>query len=168
MNTPTTSPPDHEGLRKAVQEFRPNPHRVPFTNLKLVHDSIVELRQEGILFYHCGIAATKWHQDQPGTCGRIRPHCPGRREIAQTAETGENRASHKYPGHASKCASRGRKTHAGHASANRCADGQCHAATKRKLPIPSRGPHIAKVRMMSPEEAKEFNASLKPGNAPKP
>ena len=46
MNTPTTSPstPDLESLRKAVREFRPDPHRVPFNNLKPFHDSIVELR----------------------------------------------------------------------------------------------------------------------------
>jgi len=46
MNTPTTPQPtpDLESLRKAIQEFRPNPHRVPFNNLKPFHDSIVELR----------------------------------------------------------------------------------------------------------------------------
>ena len=49
MNTPTTlqpPPPDLESLRKAIQEFRPNPHRVPFNNLKPFHDSIVELRRK--------------------------------------------------------------------------------------------------------------------------
>jgi hypothetical protein len=46
MNTPTTSTPDLESLRKAVQEFRPNPHRVPFNGLKPVHDSIVALRKQ--------------------------------------------------------------------------------------------------------------------------
>ena len=35
-------------------------------------------------------------------------------------------------------------------------------------PYRSRGPHIANVRMMKAEEAKEFNDSLKPGNAQKP
>jgi hypothetical protein len=34
MNTPTTPTPDLESLRKAVQEFRPVPHRVPFNGLK--------------------------------------------------------------------------------------------------------------------------------------
>jgi hypothetical protein len=43
MNTPTTPTPDLEGLRKAVQEFQPNPRRVPFNSLKLVHDIIVDL-----------------------------------------------------------------------------------------------------------------------------
>jgi predicted sugar kinase len=33
---------------------------------------------------------------------------------------------------------------------------------KEDSPYRSRGPHIANVRMMSPEEAKEFNESLKP------
>ncbi|MGA9780290.1 MAG: hypothetical protein WBS33_18685 [Verrucomicrobiia bacterium] len=46
MNTPTAPQPtlDLESLHKAIQEFRPNPHRVPFNNLKPFHDSIVELR----------------------------------------------------------------------------------------------------------------------------
>jgi hypothetical protein len=39
---------------------------------------------------------------------------------------------------------------------------------EKNSPYMSRGPRIANVRMMSPEEAKEFNASLKPENAPKP
>jgi hypothetical protein len=46
MNTPTTPTPDLESLRKAVLEFRPNPHRVPFNGLKPVHDSIMELRKQ--------------------------------------------------------------------------------------------------------------------------
>src|SRR5208283_2864280 len=50
MNTPITPTPDLESLRKAVQEFRPNPHRVPFNGLKLVHDSIVELRKQTVSY----------------------------------------------------------------------------------------------------------------------
>jgi len=48
MNTPTTPQPtpDLESLRKAIQEFRPNPHRVPFSNLKPFHDDIVELHRK--------------------------------------------------------------------------------------------------------------------------
>ena len=48
MSTPTTSQPtpDLESLHKAVQEFRPNPHRVPFSNLKPFHDSIAMLRDK--------------------------------------------------------------------------------------------------------------------------
>ena len=42
--------PDLEGLRKAIQEFRPNPRRVPFTNLRPVHDSIAELRKQSVSY----------------------------------------------------------------------------------------------------------------------
>jgi hypothetical protein len=45
MNTSTSqSTLDSELLRKTVQGFRPIPHRVPFNNLKPLHDSIAELR----------------------------------------------------------------------------------------------------------------------------
>ena len=50
MSTPTTPTPDLESLRKAVQAFRPNPHRVPFNGLKPVHDSIVELRKQNVSY----------------------------------------------------------------------------------------------------------------------
>ena len=50
MNTQITSTPDLESLRKAVQEYRPVPHRVPFNGLKLVHDSIVELRKQNVSY----------------------------------------------------------------------------------------------------------------------
>jgi hypothetical protein len=45
MNTPTTPTPDLEGLHKAVQQFQPNPRRVPFNSLKPVHDIIVDLHR---------------------------------------------------------------------------------------------------------------------------
>jgi hypothetical protein len=53
MNTPTTPQPtpDLESLRAAVQEFRPNPHRVPFNNLKPFHDSIAELRNKNASYF---------------------------------------------------------------------------------------------------------------------
>src|SRR5437879_5730531 len=46
MNTSSASPqtPNLELLRKAIQEYQPNPSRVPFSNLKPFHDSIVALR----------------------------------------------------------------------------------------------------------------------------
>ncbi len=49
-STPPARTPDLEALRKAVQEFRPNPHRVPFNGLKPVHDSIAELRKQNISY----------------------------------------------------------------------------------------------------------------------
>src|ERR1017187_4204238 len=50
MNTPTTPTPDLESLRKAAQEFRPNPRRVPFNCLKPVHESIAELRKQNVSY----------------------------------------------------------------------------------------------------------------------
>ena len=44
MNTPITPTPDLELLRKAIQEYQPDPSRIPFSNLKPFHDFIVELR----------------------------------------------------------------------------------------------------------------------------
>ena len=43
MNT-SPSTPNLESLRQAIQNFTPNPRRVPFSNLKPLHDAIVELR----------------------------------------------------------------------------------------------------------------------------
>src|SRR5207302_9788335 len=46
MNTSSASPPtpNLELLRKVIQEYQPNPSRVPFSNLKPFHDCIVEFR----------------------------------------------------------------------------------------------------------------------------
>ena len=45
MSVPAT--PDPELLRKLVQEFQPNPHRIPFRNLEPFRDSIETLRIKG-------------------------------------------------------------------------------------------------------------------------
>ena len=137
MNTPITPTPDLESLRKAIREYQPDPSRIPFNNLKPFHDSIVELRGKNASY--AAIAELLKQHGVKTSRARVAEY--GRivlegGKIAQTAETGENRASRKYSGHASKCASRGRKTHAGHASADHCAGGQCHAATKRRFSIP--------------------------------
>ncbi len=134
MNTSPTSPttPNLELLRKAIREYQPDPSRIPFNNLKPFHDSIVELRGKNASYAAIAdLLDTKWSKDQPGACGRIRTHRPGRRQKTQAAQTDENHASRNYPGHASKCASRGRKTRAGNTDHERC-----HAAPKRKFAIP--------------------------------
>jgi hypothetical protein len=45
MNT-SPSTPNVESLRQAIQNFTPNPRRVPFNNLIPLHDAIVELRSK--------------------------------------------------------------------------------------------------------------------------
>ncbi|MCI0540275.1 MAG: hypothetical protein L0Z50_34150 [Verrucomicrobiales bacterium] len=49
MTVPTSKPPtaNLELLRKLVQEFQPNPRRIPFRNLEPFRDSIETLRAKG-------------------------------------------------------------------------------------------------------------------------
>ena len=136
MNTSPTSPttPNLELLRKAIREYQPDPSRIPFSNLKPFHDSIVELRGKNASYAAIAELLTqhgvKTSRARVAEYGRIVLEGGKKRKRRRT---GENRASRKYPGHASKCASHGRKTHAGHASTDH---GQCHAAAKRKFSIP--------------------------------
>src|SRR5271154_1705664 len=46
MNSQTTSTPNLELLRLAVQEFQPAPSRIPFHTLKPYHEFIVMLRSK--------------------------------------------------------------------------------------------------------------------------
>ena len=151
MNTPITPAPDLESLRKAVQEFRPNPHRIPFNNLKPFHDSIVELRGKNASYF---LIAEILQQNGVKT-SRARVAEYGRIVL----EGGKSRKRRKQ----AKTA----------LAANIPATPQSAPAVAAKptpaTPAPkenslyhSRGPHIANVRMMGAEEAKEFNDSLKP------
>ncbi len=167
MSTPTTSPPDLEGLRKAVQEFQPNPHRVPFTNLKLVHDSIVELRNRTIsyaaiaeLLQQHGIKASRARVAEYGRIvldgGRKRK----RRKRAKIAPVINVPAT---PQSAPAVAAKPAQTTAAPAAVTN----NVPPPTKESSPYTSRGPHIANVRMMSPEEKADLDAFLKAKNAPK-
>ncbi len=42
----TSSSPNLESLRQTIQNFTPNRRRVPFNNLKPLHEAIVELRDK--------------------------------------------------------------------------------------------------------------------------
>jgi hypothetical protein len=149
MNTPTTPPstPDLESLRKAVQEFRPVPHRVPFNGLKPVHDSIVELRKQNVSY-----AAIAELLEQHGVkTSRARVAEYGRIVL----EGGKSRKRRK----------RAKTTQAANIPATPPATAitsDVPPPPKENSPYHSRGPHIANVRMMKAEEAKEFNDSLKP------
>ena len=160
MNTPITPAPDLESLRKAVQEFRLNPHRIPFNNLKPFHDSIVELRGKNASYFliaeilqQNGVKTSRARVAEYGRIVLEGGKSRKRRKRARTAPAANIPATpQNAPAVAEKPAPAGNGT----------------PPPKENPSYHSRGPHIANVRMMSPEEAKEFNDSLKPGNAQKP
>ena len=166
MNTPITSTSDLEGLRKAVQEFQPNPRRVPFNGLKPVHDIIVDLR--GRSASYATIADLLQQHGIKTSRARVAEY--GRIAF----DGGKKRKRRKQAGAAPIVnipAPQSTVVVKPKPAAPAPADASVNNVTsppKESSPYRSRGPHIANVRMMAPAEAKEFNDSLKPGNAPKP
>jgi hypothetical protein len=163
MNIPTTSTPDLEGLRKAVQEFRSNPHRIPFTNLKPVHDSIAELRKRSVSY--AGIAELLQQHGVKTSRARVAEY--GRIVL----DGGKSRKRRKKRAKAALVAPQPSMT----AVTTKPPPSPVTATAENILPpakensaFVSRGPRIAKVEMLSPEEAAAFNASLKAEKAPKP
>ena len=161
MNTPST--PDLEGLRKAVQEFRPHPHRVPFNSLKPVHDSIIELRKRGVSY---SAIAELLHEHGVQT-SRARVAEYGRIVL----EGGKKRKRRKR----TKAASAANVSQSAPATVVKPAPATPAPAAIVNLPLPkenpaftSRGPRIAKVEQLPPKEAEEFLASMKAENAAKP
>jgi hypothetical protein len=166
MTTP--APPDLELLRKAIQEFRPNPHRVPFNNLKPFHDSIVELRNKNASY----VAIADLLKQHGVKTSRARVAEYGRIVV----EGGKSRKRRKWaktaPVTNTLVTSQNAPTVA--AKATLAAPAPI-AAPAGDVPLPpvnspyhSRGPRIANVRMMSPAEYEKFNASLMAEKAPKP
>ena len=159
MNMPTTPTPDLEGLRKAAQEFQPNPHRVPFNGLKPVHDVIVDLRRRKLsyavitdLLQQHGVKTSRARVAEYGRIILEGGKKRRRRKRAKTTPAANIPATpQSAPAVAAKPAP---------------ATPPATAITSDVPPPPkayhSRGPHIANVRMMGAEEAKEFNDSLKP------
>jgi hypothetical protein len=153
MNTPTTplATLDLESLRRAVREFRPNPHRVPFNGLKPVHDSIEELHKQNVSY-----AAIAELLEQHGVkTSRARVAEYGRIIL----EGGKKRKRRKQA-RTTPAASIAARPQSAPAVAAKPASAT--PPPKENSPYRSRGPHIANVRMMGAEEAKEFNDSLKP------
>ena len=162
MNTPTTPTPDLESLRKAVQEFRPVPQRVPFNGLKPVHDSIMELRKQNVsyaaiaeLLQQHGVKTSRARVAEYGRIVLEGGKSRKRRKRAKTAPAANIPATpQSAPAVAAK------PTPATPPATAITSD--VPPPPNETSPYRSRGPHIAKVAMMSPEEAKEFNDSLKP------
>ena len=168
MNTSTATPttPNLELLRQAVQEFQPAPNRIPFHTLKPYHEFIVMLRAKRAsyrsvaeLLENQGVNTSRARVAEYGRIMLDGGKRRKRRKRARTT-TGVNipAAPQSTPGVATKVVP----------TAAPSVPSNFPPSPSENSPYKSRGPHIANVRMMSPEEAKEFNASLKPGNAPKP
>ena len=162
MNTPTTPTPDLEGLRKAVQGFRANPHRVPFNGLKPVHDSIAELRRQNVsysaiaeLLQQHGVKTSRARVAEYGRIvlegGKSRKRCKRTRTMpaANTPATPQS-----APVVAAK------PTPATPVPITAPAF-NVPPPPEEYSPYRSRGPHIANVKMMTPSEREEFEASLK-------
>jgi hypothetical protein len=162
MNTPTTPTPDLESLRKAVLEFRPNPRRVPFNGLKPVHDSIAELRKQNASY--AAIAelleqhGVKTSRARVAEYGRIVLEGGKSRKRRKRAKTAPATNLPATPQNAPAEA----VTPAPAPPPATAITSDVPPPPKENSPYHSRGPHIANVRMMKAEEAKEFNDSLKP------
>jgi len=159
MNTPTTPTPDLESLRKAVQEFRPNPRRAPFNGLKLVHDSIVELRKQNVSY--AAIAelleqhGVKTSRARVAEYGRIVLEGGKSRKRRKRARTMPAVNAPVTPQSAPAVAAKPTPV------PTTAPAGNVTPPPKEDSPYRSRGPHIANVKMMTPSEREEFEASLK-------
>jgi hypothetical protein len=150
MNTPITPTPNLESLRKAIREYQPDPSRIPFNNLKPFHDSIVELRGKNASY-----AAIAELLEQHGVkTSRARVAEYGRIVL----EGGKSRKRRKRARTAPAVAAK--PTPAPPAPTTASA-GNVTPPPKEDSPYRSRGPHIANVKMMTPSEREEFEASLK-------
>jgi hypothetical protein len=162
MNTPTVPTPDLESLRKAIQEYQPDPSRIPFSNLKPLRNSIVELRGKNAsyaaiaeLLQQHGVKTSRARVAEYGRIVLEGGKSRKRRKRAKTAPAPNLPAtSQSAPVVAAKPAP---ATPPATAITSDVPSPQTESS-----PYRSRGPHIANVRMMKAEEAKEFNDSLKP------
>jgi hypothetical protein len=166
MNTPATSTPDLEGLRKAVMEFRPDLHRLPFINLRQVHDSIAELRKQKASY--ASIADLLKQHGVKTSRARVAEYG---RIVLDGGKSRRRRKRAKITALANPLV----PVPSAPVMAVKPAPATTAPATaenvlpppKESSPFVSRGPRIAKVEQLPPEEAKEFLASLNPGNVPK-
>ena len=161
MNTPTTPTPDLESLRKAIREYQPDPSRIPFNNLKPFHDSIVELRGKNAsyaaiaeLLEHHGVKTSRARVAEYGRIVLEGGKKRKRRKRAKTTPAANIPATPQ-----SAPASTVKPTPATPPATAITSD--VPPPPKENSPYRSRGPHIANVKMMTPSEREEFEASLK-------
>ena len=152
MNTSSTSPttPNLELLRQAVQEYQPDPSRIPFSNLKPFHDSIVELRGKNASY----AAIAELLENHGVKTSRARVAEYGRIVLEGGKSRKRRKRAKTAPAVAAKPAPATPPAPA--------ITSEVPPPLKENSAYTSRGPHIANVRMMSPEEKAELDAFLKP------
>ena len=151
------STPNLESLRQAIQNFTPNPRRVPFSNLKPLHDAIVELRGKNASY---SIIAELLIQNGVKT-SRARVAEYGRIILEDGKKRKRRKRARPAPAVNAPTTPQSAPAVAAKPAPTTAPAGNITPPPKEDSPYRSRGPHIANVRMMSPEEAKEFNDSLK-------
>jgi hypothetical protein len=161
MNT-SPSTPDLELLRKAVQEFQPAPSRIPFHTLKPYHEFIVMLRAKrgsyrsvAELLEKQGV---KTSRARVAEYGRIVLEDGKKRKRRKQAKTTPAVNAPATPQNAPAVAAK--PALAIPAPTTATADNVA-PPPEEYSPYRSRGPHIANVKMMTPSEREEFEASLK-------
>jgi hypothetical protein len=164
MSTPTTSQqtPDLESLRKAIQEFQPSPSRVPFNNLKPLHDAIVELRSKNAsysiiaeLLIQNGV---KTSRARVAEYARIVLEAGKKRKRRKRAKTAP---AVNVPATPQSAPAPAAKPAPAIPAPTTAPANNVTPPPKEDSPYPSRGPHIANVRMMTPSKREEFEARLK-------
>jgi len=163
MNIQITPTLDLESLRRPIREYQPDPSRIPFNNLKPFHDSIVELRDKNASY--AAIAelleqhGVKTSRARVAEYGRIVLEGGKKRKRRKRAKTALAANIPATPQSAPAVAAK--PTPATPAPTTALA-GNLTPPPKEDSPYRSRGPHIANVKMMTPSEREEFEASLKP------
>jgi hypothetical protein len=145
MNT-SPSTPNLELLRKAIQEYQPDPSRIPFSNLKPFHDSIMELRGKNAsyaaiaeLLIQNGVKTSRARVAEYGRIVLEGGKRRKRRKRAQTAPAVNIPAAPKsVPDAAIKVAP--------------TVTNDAPPTPTEKSPFTSRGPHIAKVELLPASE----------------
>ena len=165
MNISPTSPttPNLELLRKAIREYQPDPSRIPFSNLKPFHDSIAELRDKNASY--AAIAelleqhGVKTSRARMAEYGRIVLEGGKKRKQRKRTRTTPTATIPATPQSAPVVAAK--STPPATPAPTVTSAGNVPPPPKEDSPYRSRGPHIANVKMMTPSEREEFEASLK-------
>jgi hypothetical protein len=164
MNTFTKPTADLEALRNMVQDFRPNPQRMPFTSLKSADTSIADLRQKkasyatiaDLLIPH----GVKTRRARVAEYGRIILDGGKLRKRRMRAKPAPAIVVPAAP--QSAPAADVKPTPATTAPAS-----NVPSQASEYSPYTSRGSRMANAKMMSPEEAAELDAFLKSGSGSK-